>query len=227
MVAILGAGSGGCVVHAYQPLSGFHRPIVVDPSRPNLADTRLDLHCMRGEVLSGSEALRLCERTARLFLNQGAEVEAFVGERRPEDEAPAPEAAPDAEPRTQLRVELRAREIDASTHPLSWLVFAGTLTVLPGIVESTFEQQIVIRDATGFLLVSDSLTGRLVHRYGFGPWFGNQVLNLLRKKVDRLDKEVANRDLSNDMYRQLSQDVFNARVQAQILQQTPPVGRAQ
>ena len=225
-----GVGGQGCVVRVYQPLSGFHRPVAVDPQHPNFTDTRLNLRCPRGKLLSNFESASLCRKVSTLFVNQGAEVRIFAGGAETEGaELPAVNAvtAPTvAEPRTELTLELRARETDASFHPFSWVAFAATLTLLPGVTESSFEQQVIVRDAGGFLLVSDSMEGRWVSKYGFGAWFGNVLVDLGRKKVDRLGKEAASHDLSNDLYRQLSQDLFNAKMHAQILQQAPPVSRA-
>jgi hypothetical protein len=192
-----------------------YRPVAVDPRLPNFDDTRIDLHCPPGQLLAAPEANALCQRVGRLFQNQGAEVRI--------DGEPDPAAPVATEPRTALALELRARETDASSHPFSWLLFVGSLTVLPGVIESSFAQELTVRDASGFPLVTDTFEGRIVTRYGFGSWLGSRVLDLARKKVDRLGKDVAKRDLSNDLYGQLSQHVFNAKMHAEVLQQGAPV----
>lgn len=218
------------MVVVYQPLSGLHRPVAIDPQLPNFTDTRLDVRCARGALLNDAQAGVLCDRVEALFTNQGAEVHTYVGDGPLDGDAPFTDtvdgAAP-AEPRTRLLVELSARETDASIHPFSWVLYAATFTVIPGVIESSFAQEIVIRDDTGFLLVSDTLEGRIVTRYGIGPWFGNKVLDLTREKDDKLGEDAASQDLSADLYQQLSQDVFNAKMRARVLRQATPVGRAQ
>lgn len=233
---LIGASGQACVVRAYQPMSGFHRPLVVDVTRQNFLEAAVDVHCLRGPLLSGAEAQRLCQRVGTLLENQGADVRAYVSGSREDAPSAAARAAPDpeepaeeaviaeteADPPARLTLELRARETHTSTHPISWILFVGSFTLAPGVIESSFAQDVVIRDGSGFLLLSDTLEGRLVTRYGVGPWVGNQLLNLTRQKGEKLDKEVASRDLSNDLYGQLSQDVFNAWMHARVLEQAPP-----
>lgn len=221
------------MIVVYQPLSGLHRPVAIDPQLPNFTDTRLDVRCIRGTLLNDAQAGVLCDRVETLFTNQGAEVHTYVGEGPLDGDGPVVDAAEigsgsaaPAEPRTRLLVELRARETDESSHPWSWVLYAASFTVLPGVIESSFEQDIVIRDDTGFLLVSDTLEGRIITRYGLGPWLGNKVLDLTRKKADRLGEDAASKDLSADLYRQLSQDVFNAKMRARVLRPATPVGQA-
>ena len=231
-VVLLLTGCGRALVVVYQPLSGLHRPVAIDPQLPNFTDTRLDVRCIRGTLLNDSQAGVLCDRVETLFTNQGAEVHTYVGEGPLDGDGPvadaleigAGEGAAPVEPRTRLLVELRARETAASIHPFSWVLYAASFTVIPGVIESSFSQEILIRDDSGFLLVSDTLEGRIVTRYGLGPWLGNQLLNLTREKADKLTEDTARKDLSADLYRQLSQDVFNAKMRARVLRQATPVG---
>lgn len=222
----------GCVVRVYQPMSGLHRAVVVDPQLPNFADTRLDVHCVPGGLLNEAQASALCQKVGALFENQGAQVRTHISAGRDEDEAfeeAGDEVPVEGEvamaPRTELTLELRAREVHESKHPLSWVLCIGSFTVLPGVLESTFAQDLVVRDANGFLLVSDSLEGRLVHRFGAGPWLGNAIFDLWRDDADKITGPRAEKELSADLYRQLSQIVFNAKIQAQVLQPTVPLLR--
>jgi hypothetical protein len=203
---LLVALAQGCIVRVYQPLSGLHDPLVIDPTLPNLADTEITLACPAGGGLTDAEASSLCDNVRALFENQGATVITRDGD------APEPPAAP----RTQLSVVLRSRTTNNTKHPLSWALCIVSIGVLPAVVEESFAQEVSIRDARGSLLLTDVLEGRVVERYGFGPWFGNVLLNLTRAKDDRLDQDVASRDLSTDLYGRLSQLVFNARVRAQM-----------
>lgn len=217
LVALLFLLLSGCTVRVYQPLAGFHRPVVVDPQMPNFVDTRLALHCIPGNGLSPGAAATLCQRVRTLFENQGALVESQLGFGPPDPLEPSAEPTPKEARPIQLTVELRARNVHEAYHPLSWVLSVATLTLLPGVWEATFAQDIVIRDQTGFLLVTDSLEGRLVSRFGVGIWAGNALANVWRDEPDKIRKDSASADLSADLYRQLSQVVFNARMHAVVL----------
>jgi hypothetical protein len=233
LALLLGSGCARAVVVVYQPVSGLHRAVAIDPQLPNFTDTRLDVRCIRGPLLNDAQAGVLCDRVDALFSNQGAVVHTYVGEGPLDPDGPVAvlddvgAGSTAAEPRTRLSMELRSRETEASNHPFSWVLYAASLTLVPGVIESSFAQEIVIRDDSGFLLVSDTLEGRIVTRYGVGPWLGNGLLDLARKKEDRLGEDAASKDLSADLYRQLSQDVFNAKMRARVLRQAMPVGRAE
>jgi hypothetical protein len=206
------AAAGGCVVHTYQPLSGLHRPVVVDPTAPNFRGVHVAIACIPGELLDLSKASALCRKVGTSFENQGATVTTSVGgpEELDEDDGPLPPI--------DLRVELRARQVHQASHPLSWAATLVTFSLVPAISEFTFEQDVVVRDGAGFLLATDTLRGRVVHWYGFGSWASNQLLDLtVREEADEVVGDGADRDLSTDLYRQLSQTVFNAKLQADVL----------
>jgi hypothetical protein len=204
-------------------MSGLHRPVVVDPTLPNFDDVQLDVHCIPAGLLSGQEASALCAKVGTLFENQGARVRTHVSEGREDDEGfeidEEGEGTASDVPRTALSVVLRAREVHSSNDPLSWAFCFASFTLVPAITESTFAQEITIRDGSGSLLLSDTLEGRLVRRFGFGPWAGNAIADLLRAEDDKLSGERASRALSDDLYTQLSQLVFNAKLHAQVLQE--------
>lgn len=227
---------GGCV-RFYQPMSGLHRPVVVDPRLPNFQDLRLTVRCVPEDLLNAQEANALCSRVEALFENQGAEVITTTSAHgAPDDElAAAPPTADAAEApadgatgpvpaRTELTLELRARRLHQSHHPVSWVACIASFTVLAGITEHTFAQDVVIRDATGFPLVTESLEGRIVEQFGLGPWAGNVLLDLVaRDEADDLAGDAFDRVVSADVYRQLSQMMFNAKMQWEVLQQTSPM----
>lgn len=179
----------GCVT-VYQPMSGLHRPIAIDPAYANFAGMRFTLECRRGrdDVLGEDEARDLCRKLTRVFENQGAEVETDVlgGEPGPADEAPR--AAPN-----RLHVQLTPRLIDQRTLNVLWLPFWTVRT------EYTFAQDISIRDASSFLLVRDTLTGRFVRRLGFSS--------------------DAEEEFSRDFYGQLSQLALNAKLRHDVLRE--------
>lgn len=218
----------GCV-HVYQPLSSLHRPIVVDTQAPNFQDLRLEVICPPDKVVSRGEAEVLCERVGKLFEVQGATVTTSsgggIGGDDLEDELAATQAA--VAPTTDLVLELRTRQTHYTNDALSWMLCIGTATMVPAYSESTFAQDVVVRDGTGFLLASDTLEGRIVRTFGFGTWAGNKVLDWVwRKKEEELSTKQVYAEVSSDLYGQLSQIVFNAKMRWQVLEEATPGGRA-
>lgn len=208
----------------YQPLSGFHRPVIVDPQAANLTDVDVTVRCFPSDLITPLDASQLCDKVGALFEQQGARVRTGVGLG---DLDEAGFAGPvDAASRLELQVELRSRRVHQANHPLSWVLCIGTFTLLPAVTESSFAQDVSIRDGTGFLLLTDTLEGRLVERFGFGTWAGNALLDPLREKENRLGGDAAQEDLSWDLYRQLSQLVFNAKIHGQVLQESLPPAAA-
>ncbi len=206
--AVAGALLGGCV-HTYQPLAGLHDPVVVDPAQPNLPGLRVDAWCLPGEGLPAPQAELLCDRVAALLEAQGATVRAMAADPRAQgalDGFGADETGPPA-----LVIELHPGPTTAQEHPLSWVLFASTFTLVPAVRASTFSQELIVRDGDGFLLGRRTLRGRLVHSYGAGVWAGNKLLDwTLRPPEEELTGDAAARDLSADLYGQLSQLVFDA-----------------
>lgn len=206
----------GCIVTTYQPIAGLNHPVVVDPTRPNLRDTHLDVVCLPGEGFPATDANALCNRLRTLFENQGARVSTGL------DRADADRSDDDTPRPVHLTVEIASRDVRKAYHPLTWAFTAASFTLFPGVSERTFEQEVTIRDATGFLLVRDTLRGRLVHRFGAGIWLATAVSDLFRPPGEKLGRGAAGRDLSDDVYRQLSQLAFDARVHAQVLRVASP-----
>lgn len=212
-------------MRVYHPMSGFHRPIVVDTQAPNFTDTELLIHCVPGKYLGKGATRELCRKVQVLFENQGAKVTAIATTGiNPEDlEDVEPEEGDPTPRETKLVIELRARKIHESYHPWSWLACFASFTIVPGVNEFTFAQDVVVKDGEGVLLGRDSMKGRIVKRFGGAHWAVNMVTNLAtRKKKDRHSGHAVGRDLSADLYGQLSQQVYNARVQAQVLAEAKP-----
>lgn len=224
----LSLSATGCI-RIYQPMSGLHRPVVVDPQLANFQDLNLVVRCIPEDLLTIQDASVLCRKVGTLFENQGARVTtSATASGAPEDDGePTAEGtraagAPGSAAATDLTLELRARRVHSDNSMVSWAICIASFTLVPAVSESTFAQDVVIRDGNGFLLVSDSLEGRLVQRFGAGTWIGNKFLDLVtRDRADELAGDAASRDLSSDLYRQLSQMVFNAEMQRQILEQAP------
>ena len=219
----------GCV-RVYQPLRGLHDPRIVDPSLPNFSDLSIDVYCVPGKNLKPPQASILCQRVGTLFENQAATVETFTQDPRVsgadsglglESDDTAPRAPAD------LVVELRTETVHKDPHPLSWGLCYITATIVPAVGESTFTQEAVVRDADGYLLASATYEGRIVRSFGIGTWGGNKILDLLvRAPEDELTGDGAKADLSSDMYAQLSQVVYNAKVRTQVMS-TPTSARGQ
>ncbi|MEQ1503983.1 MAG: hypothetical protein ABMB14_17205 [Myxococcota bacterium] len=249
----------GCV-QVYQPMSGLHRPVVVNTQLANFHDLAVTVRCVPEDLLAEDAGL-LCQKVGTLLENQGAKVSTTTSA-VPDPvevaglELPAADGALDlpglggdldapdgtttggegsaprtgqadgpgavAAPGSRLAVELRARQVHKANNLLSWAICIASFTLVPAVTETTFAQDVVVRDADGFLLVSDSLEGRLINRFGAGPWIGNALMNVgIRDPEDRLTADTVRRDLSTDLYRQLSQLVFNAEMQGQVLRQIP------
>lgn len=202
-------------MHTYQPLTGLHDPFVVDVNAQNYtpADLHLRVDCVPGDVLNNQDAGALCQKVATLFENQGARVTTSTG--GPPD---LEEIAPgEPMPPPDLTLELRGRTVHQASNPLSWAAMIVTFTLAPALTEFSFEQELTIRDGTGSLLATEELRGRVVHWYGFGSWATNQLLDVtVREEADEVVGDHAERELSADLYRQLSQAVFDAHVQWRV-----------
>lgn len=214
LMACLALTISGCT-YAYQPMSGLHRPYIVDVQADNLRDVRLTVVCVPKDLLSRSQANALCTRMRTLFENQGALVAVTLGEEPEFDDVP--EEGGDAVERLDLRLVLSAHEAHHSFHPLTWAAFLVTFTLAPGVIESTFVQEIELWDASGSLLARDHLTGRTIEYGGLGTWLVDRLTHLKRPKGERGAATAASKALSADLYQQLSQDVFDARMRATVL----------
>ncbi|MBN2801252.1 MAG: hypothetical protein JXX28_19080 [Deltaproteobacteria bacterium] len=196
----------------------------MDPTAPNLSDVRMAVYCVPGPALSRWETNKLCQRVSTLFEHQGALVTTVEGPAADgEDDALTDDERPVMEAPIALRMELRSRDLYTNNASLSWAISLMTATVLPAVEESAFAVDVVIRDGSGFLLASESLQGRLITRYGVGTWAANRAADTYWRREDqRLFGDISSHDLSEDLYRQLSQLAYNARVQRQVLEARAP-----
>lgn len=202
---LLAALGQGCFT-VYQPLVGLQRPVAIDPETANFAGLRLRVRCLPNDALSAAELDVLCQRVSALFSNQGAEVDTVTERGGLSDELDGTARKPD------LVVDLKARVLQQERNALLWMLSSMTMTLMPMVEEYVFAQDVTIRDAEGFLLVSDSLQGRFVRYIGAGIWSVNWLLDVIaREEADELTGDAAQRDFSRDFYTQLSQLTFNAR----------------
>jgi hypothetical protein len=212
----------GCV-HTFQPMSGLYDPVVVDPTLPNLQGQTVSVRCIPKDYMDRVAASNLCQKVGSLFENQGATVttSTSLGESDEDLESSGTDPGVPAD----LTLQLSARKIHATTHPLSWIVSLGTFTLVPAVSEVTFAQDVEIRDNTGFLLAETSLQGRIVRYFGAGTWAWNNILDAwkIRKPEDRLSRGAMNKHMSENLYGQLSQLMFNAKIQREVLDEGAPL----
>ena len=217
--------TAGCV-NVYQPLLGLQTPVVVDPQRQNFNDLRLAVRCVPRDFLNPKDAKILCDRVEELFVAQGAKVQTYAGVSKADDDGSEEGAAAaktrDASPRPDLTLELRARLLNKDTSALMWIFSLLTLTLAPAMSEYSYVQEVVIRGQGGTLLASAELKGRLVRYYGLGAWAGTRLVNLIFRDDDEDQTNRAfRRGISDDLYGQLSQMVFNSKMRQRVL--TRPV----
>ena len=220
-VLLWGALLSGCVTTVYQPLSSLQRPAIVDPRLANFEGMRLLVHCVPGDYLKASDADLLCRKVGALFRNQGAKVETNLRRHGRSSRSPEAGAQPD------LVVELSSRLLHKETSGPLWALTVLSLTLVPAFTEYSVAQDVSIRDASGFLLASDSLKARFIEYFGAGVWGVNWVLDtLVRPPEEELTGDAPARDFSRDFYAQLSQLAFNARVRSEVLRSFEPPPRA-
>lgn len=202
---------------AYQPLSGLHTPAVVDPTHPNLVGVRVTLACTSDALAARESARRLCERVEQLFEVQGAVVDL-------RDLGPAPigAAADPALPPTDvhLRVALHEDRPQRDAHPLTLAASLLTATLAPWMQEERIGQAVAVRDASGVTLQEDAFEARVVTSAGVAVWAGNVIADRFwRPEELHVTRDAAWKQLSGDLYQQLSQIVYDAAVQQRLRQQ--------
>jgi hypothetical protein len=228
-ISLLALLAGGCV-KVYQPVSGLQQPTVLDLSVGNFQDVALTVHCPSGDLVSPDEARDLCTKVGVLFENQGAVVTTDIGDRRfaaePSgfdlDGEQRERAGPP--PSTDLILELRGHQVHQKNHYLTWLMCGATFSLVPAVAEFTFAQDVYVRDEHGFLLASDTLSGRIVRYGGLGYWLGTKLTDRFFRKDDDVisASQKPHSFLSEDFYAQLSQLVFNAKMRWRVLEQANP-----
>ncbi len=215
--ALVLLGMQGCAVTVYQPMAGLHSPVVVNPQAPNFVGTKLTVYCVQSEMLNREETRMLCRRVGRLFENQGALVETTTSGATDELSGGFGEQA--SQPVTsELVMELRSRQLHKARDSMGWTICLLTSTLAPCVSEESFATDVTIRGADGFLLAEESFQGRIIRKVGVGPVVGNWLLDWLwRDEDEKLGPNSAQDDLSEDLYGQLSQLTYNARVQQTVL----------
>ncbi|HYO72725.1 MAG TPA: hypothetical protein VEU33_42285 [Archangium sp.] len=217
-VLLWGALLSGCVTTTvYQPLSSLQRPAIVDPRLANFEGMRLLVRCVPGDYLNAIDNDLLCRKVGTLFRNQGARVETEVPRNGRSSRSLQDGTQPD------LIVDLSSRLLHKDSSGPLWALTVLSLTIVPAFTEYSVAQDVTIRDASGFLLASDSLKARFIEYFGAGVWGVNWVLDtLVRPPEEEITGEAPARDFSRDFYAQLSQLAFNARVRSDVLRSFEP-----
>ena len=92
-------------------------------------------------------------------------------------------------------MELSSRMLHSENSTILWILCWASATLIPAVTESTFSQEVVLRDADGFLLGSDSLQARMVRYFGLGYWGINGLMDLVvRDKDEQLTGGAAKTD---------------------------------
>ena len=195
---------------------------------PNLGGVDLRLRCAPSSYLTVGESAVLCRKLTSLFETQGARVRNLndLGglEDDEEEEALLAEDGPPreaGEEPIELEVEVKSRLVNRDLSRL--FLSIASFTAVPMIREETFAQDITVRGRDGFLLLQESLQGRIVARGGVGIWAGNGIVQLFRSRKEREARKFKEA-LSADLYGRMSQVVFDARIRAEVLQ-TPRTPR--
>ncbi len=192
------SATSGCVT-VYQPLTALQRPRVINPEHKNFDGLRLMLRCIPSEDTDSGDSEILCQHLSTLFVNQGAEVELEV----PESDLPLRE---DAAARPDLIIELTSRMLHSENSTLQWMLCYASATLIPAVTEATFVQDVLLRDADGFLLGSDALQARFIRYFGVAYWGINKLMDLIvRPKEEALTGDAAKADFSRDFYGQVAQ----------------------
>ncbi len=224
VVTLLAATAAGCVT-VYQPLMSLQRPVVVDPQLANFQGRRVLIRCVSDTHLAPPDAQSLCLKLRSLFAVQGAEAVMDVPIEGMPFGARPPATPPD------LTIEVRSRLLHEGNSKLLWILSVATFTLVPTIAELTFAQDVTIRDASGFVLASDSLQGRFIEYFGLGIWAVNSTLDfLVREEEEKLTGRQAKEEFTRDFYRQISQLAFDAHMRSLVLrgfqpQPAPPAGQ--
>lgn len=196
----LGLLASGCSVVVYQPLMGLQEPVLADLQQANLSGTQVLLSCAAADAV---DARRLCQRLEPLFSNQGAVV-------RTQSDAPDEGVAPLP---VDLRVELVGTQVEEEGGTGSAAMAYMFLNLLPLSRESTFVQDVTVRDGQGFLLASRRLEGRLIEHFGVAYWVMTHLLNwVARGPAEQIGEQASKADMSRDLYGQLCQTVIAAQV---------------
>lgn len=221
LAATLSVALTACVT-TYHPLGTLQRPVAVDPQSANLEGVRILVRCLPTDELEASGAAGLCRRLRALLANQGAvvdvEVRSALGGLGPPAAPPVVQGSP-----ADLVLEHRIFATEPANLWATAYLAAFTLTLFPLVNDRTFTHEIVIRDGRGALLAEERYDARFVETLSAPYWLLNWLLDgFIRPKSEALVGDGHQRDFSRDLYAQLSQITFNARMRSEVLNGLQP-----
>jgi hypothetical protein len=99
-----------------------------------------------------------------------------------------------------------------------WAISVPTFTLFPVAAEYVIEQQVEVRDATGFMITTDAFQARFIRYFGAGYWATNKLLNLLARSPEyEISDQKISSAFSRDFYGNLGQTLFNAKMRLEVL----------
>jgi hypothetical protein len=209
----------GCAVTLYQPMGTLQRPTAVNIDDPNFEDARVLVRCLPSDGFPAADAEKACRQIARSLQQQGAETETIVP--RNIDEG-LPADAFDGRG-AELTVEVSSRTEHSQAWPLLTAASCLTCTMVPDVFESTFVQDVTIRARNQTVLAEETYRARLITYTGCVVWSVNGILDwAFRDDRNDLTSEGAHKAYSRDLYRQIAQLAYNARVRSDLLGLTVP-----
>jgi hypothetical protein len=209
----------GCAVTLYQPMGTLQRPTAVNIDDPNFEDARVLVRCLPSDGFPAPDAEKACRQIARSLQQQGAETETIVP--RNVDEG-LPADAFDGRG-AELTVEVSSRTEHSQAWPLLSAASCVTLTAVPDVYESTFVQDVTIRARNQTVLAEETYRARLITYTGCLVWSVNGILDwAFRDDQNDLTSDGGNKAYSRDLYRQIAQLAYNARVRSDLLGLTVP-----
>lgn len=221
----------GCV-SIYHPMSGFQRPVAIDPSKKNFEGVRMRMTCYTSADLP-NDAVALCNRARGILKRQGAE---FTDEDEGARDAAAPTVAgagsapgattaqaagtgPTATGVAPADLELEIRAELSVDRPNHWMYFlcAPSFTFFPMMDELGIRHRFSVSDGNGEPLASEVAEARFTTFMGLGYLGANFLLNqLVRKPEAALSSADSQRDFTRDFAARLSQLAFDARMRLEI-----------
>ena len=145
----------------------------------------------------------------------------YFGDVEDSERSGAEPPTPDAD----LVLQVKSQRIAKGNSTLSWALCIATFSLVPAVDEEIFGLELQVRDGSGFLLAQESLKGRVIRRFGSVTYVGSRFMDwAARDKDERFRPDAAERELSADLYGQLTQLVFNARMRSLVQQEAAAAG---
>ena len=198
-------------VTLYHPEQGLHQPTVVNLHAPNLSGAKIRVTCIANEYVTASEARKVCRNVARMLRNQGAETAVFVPRNRGRTSRVRKSSA-------DLEIEIRSRIHRSHFDNIAAAFSCCTCALTPTRMEQAYIHSVRVRGRNGVVLSENRMQSRFVQYTGCGVAGINALLDLFfRQEHEKLGGDVAQRDFSNDFYRQIAQQTFNAKMRSDVL----------